>query len=269
MHALAKVNLTLNITGKTSDGYHRMQSVFAFLKDVYDELIFYTDYAGRGFDGKAVAIPGIENNSILEAQKILRDNFDLKIPYVKIKKHIPICAGLGGGSSDAACFVNTVFDFWGFSQSKKMSYIDLFRPLGADAKVFLFKYFTNCRLVYINGTGRDGVISSIDLPHIHKYILIINDGTQLSTKKVFENFKKPFCSEITDINYLLKNHHNSLQNSALELAPNLKQILNTLANLSPDFYGISGSGATCFAVFNDKFSQFKTIPYPYVALSAY
>ena len=127
-----------------------MQSVFAFLKDVYDELIFYPDYSEKEFCEKSVAIPGIENNSILKAQTILQNNFNLKIPYVEIKKYIPICAGLGGGSSDAACFVNMVFDFWGFSQNKKMSYIDLFRPLGADAKVFLFKYFTNCRFVYIN-----------------------------------------------------------------------------------------------------------------------
>ena len=262
--ALAKVNLALNITGKTSSGYHEMQSIFAFLQDLYDELIFNTD---QEFDEKAVVIPGVENNSILKAYTILRSNFDLKIPYVKIIKSIPICGGLGGGSSDAACFINTVFDYWGFTQKEKMTYTDIFRPLGADTKVFLFKYFTNSRFVYIDGTGIDGAISNIDLPYIDKYILIINDGTQLSTRQVFENFKEPFCQNVSEPRQLLLSPHNSLQNSALELAPHLQDILDIFDNMSPIFYGISGSGASCFAMLGNAQIDIRRIPYEQVILS--
>ena len=241
-----------------------MQSIFAFLKDVYDELIFHTE---QEFDESSVLIPGVENNSILKAQTILRNNFDLKIPYVKITKNIPICGGLGGGSSDAACFINTVFDYWEFSQSKKMSYINLFRPLGADAKVFLFKYFTNSRFVYINGTGLDGEISNIDVPYIDKYIVIINDGTQLLSRTVFENFKEPFCPKVLEPRQLLLHPYNSLQNSALDLAPHLQNILNVFTSMSPILCGVSGSGASCFAILDNAHIDLKSVPYEYVALS--
>ncbi len=264
--ALAKVNLALNITGKANDGYHEMQSIFAFLKDVYDELTFYPELE---FGKNSAVIPDISNNLILQAWDILKNNFDFKVPHVEIKKNIPICGGLGGGSSDAACFINAIFDLWEFSQSKKMSYIDLFRPLGADAKVFLFKYFTNSRFVYINGTGLDGEILNINLPFSDEYILVINDGTKLSTKKVFDNFKEHFCKKIAKPEFLLKNPENSLQNSALELAPHLKKVLNLLARLSPITYGISGSGATCYAVVKSTKIPAETMNYTYVALSRF
>ena len=113
-HALAKVNLLLNITGKADDGYHKMQSIFAFLKDLYDELIFYPD---KEFNEYSALIPGIEHNQITKAWHILKNHFTRHIPHLEIAKNIPICAGLGGGSSDAACFINSVFDFWKFSEN--------------------------------------------------------------------------------------------------------------------------------------------------------
>lgn len=243
-----------------------MQSIFAFLKDVYDELTFYPEL---DFNENSAFIPGITDNLIHKAWDILKNNFDFKIPHVEIKKNIPICGGLGGGSSDAACFINAIFDFWKFSQSKKMSHIDIFRPLGADAKVFLFKYFTNSRFVYIDGTGLDEEISSIDLPFSDEYTLVINDGTKLSTKKVFDNFKEHFCEKIAKAEFLLKNPGNSLQNSALELAPHLEKVLNLFAGLSPVTYGISGSGATCYAVVKSTKIPAEAMNYTYVTLSRF
>ena len=270
-HALAKVNLLLNITGKADDGYHKMQSIFAFLKDLYDELIFYPD---KEFNEYSALIPGIEHNQITKAWHILKNHFTRHIPHLEIAKNIPICAGLGGGSSDAACFINSVFDFWKFSKQEKLSYIDIFRPLGADTRVFLFKYFTNCRFVYLNGTGIDGEIREINLPVGTQYMLIINDGTKLSTKDVFKNLKEPFCKNIESFesikeNFQLNNFHNSLQNSALELAPQLRVILCNLLKMSPIAYGISGSGATCFAVVSKVPSSFSALSYKFKTTSVF
>ena len=241
-----------------------MQSIFAFLNNVYDEIILHTN---KNFEESSVATPEIENNSIINAWEILKNNFDLKIPYIELKKNIPICGGLGGGSSDSACFVNAVFDFWGFSQTEKFKYIDLFKQLGADAMVFLHKYFSQGRFVYINGTGIDGEMKCINLPLEKKYILIINDGTKLSTKKVFENFKEPYCHEMSNY-YKLETFHNSLQNSALELAPNLKNILNDLSLIS-GFYGVSGSGSTCFAIVDNCNHKDISEKYKYVRYSQF
>lgn len=222
-----------------------MQSIFAFLVDVYDELLFFTD---REFNSESAKIPGVENNSIRLAYEILKDNFGFKIPHVIVKKHIPVCGGLGGGSSDAACFVNFVLDSYGFSPEEKMSRIDLFRPLGADAKVFLFRYFTNCRFVYINGTGLDGEISSIDLPYHDERLLVINNGSRLSTAAVFKNFDGPFCRELPRSSLVF---NNSLQHSAIKLEPSFNKILVDIEHTSPKFYGVSGSGSSCFAVYSD------------------
>ncbi len=269
--AFAKVNLFLNITGKSDNGYHKMQSVFAFLRDIYDKLIFYPD---KEFDEKSAIIPGIEDNLITKAWQILLKHFDRKIPHLDVLKNIPICAGLGGGSSDAACFINSVFDLWKFSQQKKLSYIDMFRSLGADTRVFLFKYFTKCRFVYLNGTGIDGEIRKINLPVGSQRIIIINDGTRLSTREVFKNLKGPFLKNIESVehiieNFQLRNFHNSLQNSALELAPQLGAVLRDLLKMSPIVSGISGSGSTCFAIVNEVPSGFYALPYTFKSTSLF
>ena len=269
--ALAKVNLFLHITGKADNGYHAMQSIFAFLSDVYDELIFYPD---REFNENSALIPGIEDNLIAKAWKILKEYFDNPIPHLEVIKNIPICAGLGGGSSDAACFINTVFDFWKFSQQEKLSYLNMFRSLGADARVFLFKYFTNCRFVYLNGTGIDGDIQQIDLPIANQQILILNDGTKLSTRDVFKNLREQFSQKIEKVediteNFQLQKFHNSLQNSALELAPQLHAILYDLSKMSPIAYGISGSGATCFAIVNKVPLSFSSLSYAFKMISVF
>ena len=261
------MNLALNITGKNA-GYHRMQSIFAFLNDIYDELVFFPD---REFSVDSAKILGVEDNLITMAWKILRENFDLKIPHVEVRKNIPICGGLGGGSSDAACFVNTVFDFWKFSKEEKLSKIGLFRDLGADGKVFLFKYFTGERFVYINGTGLDGEIVGISLDLDGKFILLINDGTRLSTKDVFQRFTEPFCLESPNPEGLIAKFHNSLQEAALSLAPSLEKILKNLSKTSSIFYVVSGSGATCFALYENRFSAELAASamshYPFVRIS--
>lgn len=248
-----------------------MQSVFAFLHDVYDELIFYTD---KEFNEDSAVIPGIKDNLVIKAWKILRAHFSQKIPHLEIVKNIPICGGLGGGSSDAACFINAVFDFWKFSEKRKLSYIDLFHSLGADTRVFLFKYFTNCHFVYLNGTGLEGNIQQIDVPLRNQYIVIINDGAKLSTTDVFKNLKEPFCNNIENPASIvrklkMKHFHNSLQTSALELAPQLQVILRELLNMSPVLCGISGSGSTCFALVNNVPPWFMKLPYSFRAVSSF
>ena len=105
-------------------------------------------------------------------------------------------------------------------------------------------------------------------------MLIINDGTKLSTKDVFKNLKEPFCKNIESFesikeNFQLNNFHNSLQNSALELAPQLRVILCNLLKMSPIAYGISGSGATCFAVVSKVPSSFSALSYKFKTTSVF
>ena len=256
-HALAKVNLMLSITGCGSDGRHKMESVFAFLPDIYDELIFDTDVE---FNNASAHIPDIRDNSVIAAYRILKQHFRKKIPHLNIKKKLPIGGGVGGGSSDAACFINTVFDLWGTRQREKMMYLDIFRELGADTRVFLFKYFTDSQFVYLNGTGIQEEIFDISLNAHEKFVLLVNNGSRLSTTQVFrkydENFEKGGKFEETvgrdriDFKYLC-NFQNSLEKPAIALEPSLAAITRDVETTTPAFCGVSGSGSTCFGVYEN------------------
>lgn len=229
-----------------------MESIFAFLNDIYDELIFSPELE---FDPASVQIDGLSGNSIQKAAEILRQYFDMKIPHVIINKKLPMAAGLGGGSSDSACFINTVFDIWDFSTEEKTKYLHIFKDLGADNMIFLHKYFYNHRFVYLNGTGLEGEISGIDLDYKNDFVLIINNGEPLSTKAVFDVFDEQFNNErnAKGIHFdLLKNFHNSLQSAAIKLLPSLSQVIADLNNTNPILFGVSGSGSSCFGLYNNK-----------------
>lgn len=251
-HAIAKVNLMLNIIGKNDDGYHKIESVFAFLNDIYDELIIYPEIE---FNEDSAQIDGVEKNSIKIAAGILKQHFKLKVPHVVVKKNLPFFGGIGGGSSDSACFVNSVFDLWGFNQCEKLKYIDIFHELGSDAKVFLYKYFTNSRFLYINGTGLSGDIFPIKINTENSYVLIANNGTKLSTKDVFQNFHEEFSQEygLNKINFdYLKKFQNSLQVPAIKLESSLEEVISDIKSTGATFCGVSGSGSTCFGLYEEK-----------------
>lgn len=236
-----------------------MESIFAFLEDIYDELIFFPEIE---FNNSSARIQGLLINSVQKAAEILRSNFDKKIPHVIIKKNLPMAAGIGGGSSDSACFINTVFNIWNFSTEEKIKYVHIFKELGADNMVFLHKYIYNHRLVYLNGTGIDGDILGLDLNLENCYTLIVNDGDSLSTKSVFNNFQGTFQEIIGfgNINFdVLKNFDNSLQPVSIKLISKLSKILNDLRKTEPVFSGVSGSGPTCFAVYKSKYKAKKAM----------
>ncbi|MDR0744767.1 MAG: hypothetical protein LBE97_02315 [Holosporales bacterium] len=232
-----------------------MQSIYAFLLDVYDILIFHKNKKFSENSARIIGVPN-EKNSVIKAAEILRNNFDMPLPHVEIIKQIPIEAGLGGGSSDCACFVNAVFDIWNFSRQAKLKYIKLFESLGADACVFLHKYFLNINFVYIAGNGIEGVIESINIPDLNNcYLLIVNNNLELSTKKVFENYSKDFKEKINknEINFnIITPIENSLEQSAVELEPNISKILEDIEKTQLISFGVSGSGPTCFGIFSSE-----------------
>ncbi len=243
-HANAKVNLTLKITGKRSDGYHDLESLFLFLPDVYDVLIFDT---AVNFSEKSAKIKGIpdDKNSIKKAASLLKTHFKSPIPHVEIVKNIPTEAGLGGGSSDAACFINSVFDFWDISTEKKFEFIQHAKVLGSDAIVFLYKYFLDKDALLLKGSGLGGTIEKITLPNLKdSHILIVNNGTKLSTKNVFETYQE------NDL-------ENALTQAAIALEPSISNILADIKATNPILCNMSGSGTTCFGIYKSEQKALK------------
>ena len=213
-----------------------MQSIFLFLPEIYDTLIFDLT---KEFSDKSAIIRGIQNesNSVKMAEKLLRLYFKFPIPHVDIIKRIPSEAGLGGGSSDAACFISSIFNIWKLPLEEKLDFMNKAKSLGADCIVFLHKYFLNKRALFLDGTGLDGIIKPIELPELKsKYIVLVNNGTKLSTAKVFAKYNG-------------QNSENSLQEAAVELEPSISFILNDLEKTTPVLCRMSGSGTTCFGIY--------------------
>jgi 4-diphosphocytidyl-2-C-methyl-D-erythritol kinase len=232
-----------------------MESVFVFLSDMYDTLEFDVN---RKFSEDSADIAGIDHpdNSIKKAAKILENNFKFDVPHVTVTKKLPIAGGVGGGSSNAACFVNTVFDIWGFTLTEKMESLGLFRPLGADTSVFLFKYFSDLSgALYMNGTGLDGDIERIDLPTLGHYVVLVNDGSKLRTKQVFEYFNGEVSNPVGPKHITLSsisNFQNSLQPVAISMLPHINGVLNAISATEPLFCGVSGSGPSCLGYYDSS-----------------
>ena len=257
-HALSKINLTLQIKYLMKNGYHYMESVFLFLPDIYDTLIIDTN---KEFSNESARIENIsdESNSIRKAATLLRKNFSFKIPHIEIIKRIPMAAGLGGGSSDAACFVNAVFDIWGFSLNEKMNFVIAAKSLGADAVVFLYKYFLKKTHIMLKGTGITGEICDCDVSYLHKhFVLLVNNGVKLSTGAVFKNYQLKKSSSLKEV--------------AIAMESSISDVLNDIALTNPMACDMSGSGATCFGIYDSidnvlaAHAQLKK-KYPFVELS--
>ncbi|MDR1333076.1 MAG: hypothetical protein LBJ69_01585 [Holosporales bacterium] len=244
------------------NGYHEIESVFAFLDGLYD--IIELDLTIQFHRGSAT-IAGVadSDNSVKRAAEILMANFDDGVPHATVTKRLPICAGIGGGSSDAACFINAVFDHWSMPQQEKLQHINLFDPLGSDTKVFLYKYIWNCDAVYLLGTGIDGVVRRIDSDVISKdhVVVLVGSGTMLSTRLVYEAFAGPndnaigfqdTISQLRNIGTLVKHEaRNSLKQAAMQLDPSIAPTLRRLEKTEPILYGMSGSGPTCFGIYKN------------------
>ncbi len=206
------------------------------------------------FDPDSVKIKGVSqaDNSIVRAARILREQLGLKVVHVAVIKRLPICGGVGGGSSNSACFINQIFEINGIHTEEKLKYIDIFDELGCDNKVFLYKYFTNSKTVYLKGSGIEGTLRTLDLDLTGYMFELIFSKKRLSTSEVYKNFKGPYLKEVgfnnITLNHIL-NFNNSLQESAIQLCPELKSTLSSIRQRDPLVCGISGSGPTCFSMF--------------------
>lgn len=249
MRAFAKINLYLHVTGKRNDGYHLLDSLMTKIS-LYDELEVL------GCDSLKLEISGVFNdkisttdNIILNAAKLLASEAGIEKPtaLIKLNKKIPVGAGLGGGSSDAAATLKLLNEFWNihFSNERLMQ-IGL--KLGADVPFCL-----NEKAAYISGVGE--VIENCDkLPSLN--ILLVNPCKSLSTKEVFNYAPINFSSAANrneDIFSILKSNNNDLEKNAIAMLPELECVLDSIL-IQPGCYlaRMSGSGSTCFGLFESR-----------------
>ena len=246
----AKINLFLKITGKRNDGFHELESLFAFL-DLADELVIEkSEKFSLQISGEFVALVDQKNNLFTRILDFFSSEFSIsKNLKIEVVKNIPVGGGLGGGSSNAAAFMKALNKIFSLNLSKEeLQNISL--KFGSD-----IAFFFEDQASIVKGRGE--IIENF--PRFAPLTaLLINPKIHLSTKDVFAKFGSNYSAKISTVQLLesdifnLINLPNDLEKPAIELAPAIGEIIKNLRDNGADFAKMSGSGSTCFGIFLDE-----------------
>jgi 4-diphosphocytidyl-2-C-methyl-D-erythritol kinase len=265
--APAKINLYLHVTGRLDNGYHLIDSLVAFADigdsiDIEPASEFQFHIGGpyaNAFGPKDRDHSPDSSNLVAQAVWMLARTAQ-KIPNVRITltKNMPLASGIGGGSSDAAAAVWGLLEWWKIP--KQTHYVQgLLTRLGADVPVCL-----NCRPARVRGIGDilDPAPMLAEIP-----VVLVNPGKPCMTGQVFSRysgkFREPvsFSSGLDKAEMLvsfLRQQDNDLLKPALDMVPEIGNVLTALdAQDGCLFTRMSGSGATCFGLFEDEIYAVK------------
>ena len=251
--ASAKVNLCLQIVGQKSNGFHLLDSIVGFT-EFGDHLSFKkSDELELTIKGTfSDQIPVDNSNLILKAAELLRTINNIKAgAHITLTKNLPPSAGLGGGSSDAAATIRGLSRLWGTDLPE----IDDLMKIGSDLPVCI-----NQKTQHMKGFGE--VLEEINtFPNLP--ILLVNPLKKVSTQTVFRmlknkknpplsKYEKLFQAKKDWINWLLL-QRNDLMEPAVKVEPVISEVLRLISKqISVEKVSMSGSGATCFGIFENK-----------------
>ncbi|MGA9755696.1 MAG: 4-(cytidine 5'-diphospho)-2-C-methyl-D-erythritol kinase [Desulfobaccales bacterium] len=243
----AKVNLYLRVVGRRADGYHELVTVMQPLT-MADELTVSLAGQGISLECDHPELPRGEENLVWRAARRFQEETGQKLGVrLNLRKRIPVAAGLGGGSSDAAGTLLALNDLAGapLSQTRLHRLASL---LGADVPFFL-----NRGPAVGRGTGTELSVVTL-LPY---WYLLVNPGVPLSTRWVYENLDLaglpgPPAIEAWDPDHPETWVRNDLGTVALKRFPELGGLLAGLKESGAWCQGISGSGPTLFGLFRSR-----------------
>lgn len=259
----AKINLGLRITGKREDGYHLIDSYFypAKLHDIL-EIGYPTDGVGMQLSVSGIEIPGdLSENLLFKCYDLVKEKYpDLPSIDVHLHKQIPIGAGLGGGSSDAAFFTRELINIVGGDDIESR---EILRNIGSDCS-----YFLKNDAQHVTGVGHDMKDVGIDLNGM--YALMVFPDLHISTKEAYTNCyisgeQLPKFSKSAMVESKLPN---DFEISLFEKHPVLEEIKAQLINMGAVYASMSGSGSTIYGIFESKpanvvdINQANTVIFP-------
>jgi 4-diphosphocytidyl-2-C-methyl-D-erythritol kinase len=258
-NAPAKINLALHVTGQRADGYHLLDTLVTFT-EAGDRLTF-TDAArdtftvsGRFSDGLPTDAAAKTGNLVLRARDLLRIHAEgrgIALPpvHIHLEKNLPIASGIGGGSADAAATLRGLVRLWSLTVApEQLRKIAL--ELGADVPMCL-----ESRPLVACGIGED--IRVLD-GFLKFHLLLVNPLVEVSTPTIFklltEKNNLPLAipaDGVAPATWLAALHgaRNDLQPPAEKLEAKITEALSLLADTKPLLARMSGSGATCFGVY--------------------
>lgn len=239
LYSPAKLNLMLHITGRRADGYHLLQTVFQFIA-LYDRIEFRLSHDARiNRVASQTSVPE-QQDILLAAARLLQSRFSPQQGVdISIEKNIPVGAGLGGGSSNAATCLLALNQLWGLGLTlQQLSQIGL--ELGADVPVFV-----GGRAAWASGIGE--CLQAIELEQ--PYYLVIYPNIEVSTAQIFnaEELTRN-CDAITIRAFLDGSGVNVCEPVACKLYPQIAEVLDWLGQYARA--RMSGTGACVFAAFD-------------------
>ena len=248
----SKINIGLNITEKRSDGYHNLETIF-YPIDLCDALEFVTDEDTK-FTCSGLQIEGNPNNNlIIKAYDLLSKEFDLPNLNIHLHKMIPMGAGLGGGSADAAFMLKMINDEFKLG----LSSIELQKravKLGADCAFFIENQPTLAK-----GIGNIFEPTCVNLGGYH--IVLVKPNVHVSTAEAYggcnpQRWKTPL-EEVIKLPISEWKHHiyNDFEKTVFVAHPELADIKEMLYKKGAIYAAMSGSGSTIYGIFEKEIEQ--------------
>lgn len=257
IRSYAKINVCLDITGLREDGYHLLDMVMLPL-ELHDSLLF--EETPRAVDNYITlddfTIGDSEYNTVTQAIDYLDDIHPLNTKFkIDMHKVIPMKAGLGGGSSNAAFVLKAINDYKKLNLSEEEMH-KIAVKIGADVSFFIKNKPARCR-------GIGDVIEPINVKNDY-YVLLVKPENGCSTKDVYNlcDKKKNWphynvdtvikALEEGDDDLLAKSIFNVLEDSSIELVPEIQTVKDELKELGFKIVMMTGSGSAVFALSTDK-----------------
>jgi 4-diphosphocytidyl-2-C-methyl-D-erythritol kinase len=240
--AFAKLNLALHVREKLPDGYHRIETIFAFCEDGDEVSAEHASAPSLKLSGEFAGGLCRGGNLVEQAANALREACGVSGSVaLSLQKRLPVASGLGGGSADAAATLRLVACLWNLpTPLERLEEIG--RELGADVAACV-------RSQSVRGTGRGEVLERVDVGLSGTPALLINPRVELRTADVFARWDGVDRGGLDD----WREGRNDLEAGAIKMVPQVAAILAWLsAQRGANFVRMSGSGATCFALFDSE-----------------
>lgn len=243
--APAKVNLSLQVTGRRADGYHTLASLVVFPE--FGDVVTVTPAESLTLtvEGEFAPQAGAgEANLALRAARLLQQAAGIEAgATLRLEKHIPVGAGLGGGSADAAAILRALNRLWGLDYSHE-TLAELALPLGADVPMCV-----HARPLFATGIGEQiALCDATDLREI--FMVLVYPRVVLPTPDVFRGLQPGDIGPAADARHAMA-AGNALERAAVAACPVVGEVLQAMKQTAPEpvLVRMSGSGASCFALF--------------------
>ncbi|MFH1147018.1 MAG: 4-(cytidine 5'-diphospho)-2-C-methyl-D-erythritol kinase [Pseudomonadota bacterium] len=246
--APAKINLFLRVTGTRTDGYHNIVTLFQKIA-LFDIITLEKTNGGIELTCLQNTVPADGRNIVYKAARLFEESTGIPLGVkITIDKKIPVAAGLGGGSSDAASLLKSLQEMYEHPCDED-ALLCMAAKVGADVPFFVSAYSTAI------GRGKGEELEPVQIPLI--WVVIVNPGFPVSTKWVYDNLKlttveNAFNFSPHDTAVVEQLLHNDLETVSIPEYPVINRIKMRLVSCGAKGALMTGSGPTVFSVFEEE-----------------